>query len=228
MKLAKFKEFERRAYQSVYAEPAEGFHNKLIPELIIQYFPEFNLQPNSRVLDIGCGPGIFLQEAKKLGHDAVGVTLSRSDFRLCKQLGFEMYHASMTDLPIEDNSIDFIWCRHALEHSPYPLFTLYEFHRVLKPTGKAYIEVPAPDNERMFIHEFNPNHYSILGTRMWQGLFKKSSFIPFFLNISDTPLQWNSATESKVIIEKSFHFGMEKSTESYVEQVRREYELDML
>ena len=63
---------------------------------------------------------------------------------------------------------------------------------------------------------------------MWQGLFKKSSFIPFFLNISDTPLQWNSATESKVIIEKSFHFGMEKSTESYVEQVRREYELAML
>ena len=115
-----------------------------------------------------------------------------------------MIHASMTDLPIADASIDFIWCRHALEHSPYPLFTLFEFHRVLKPNGQVFIEVPAPGNERAYIHEFNPNHYSILGDRMWQGLFIKANFelVQDWIYDVDLPLA------HKIVNEKSFMFAL--------------------
>jgi 2-polyprenyl-3-methyl-5-hydroxy-6-metoxy-1,4-benzoquinol methylase len=79
------------------------FYDKNLINPYLKFY-DVAIQECKTVLDIGCGPGIFLQEAKKLGHDAVGITLSRSDFRLCKQLGFEMYHTSMTDLPIQDNS----------------------------------------------------------------------------------------------------------------------------
>jgi len=35
-----------------------------------------------------------------------------------------------------DESVDFIFLRHALEHSPYPIFSLMEYNRVLKQGGK--------------------------------------------------------------------------------------------
>jgi hypothetical protein len=38
----------------------------------------------------------------------------------------------------------------------------------------VYVEVPAPDCDRK--HEFNPNHYSILGAQMWGALFQKAGF----------------------------------------------------
>jgi predicted SAM-dependent methyltransferase len=50
----------------------------------------------------------------------------------------------MWDLPFEDNSIEEIYSSHALEHvaiSKVPE-TLREWFRVLKPGGKAIIQVP--------------------------------------------------------------------------------------
>ena len=177
MDYTKFQDFEQRALSTVYAEVAGGFHDDLIPELTKHFMPQLEVPLNSRILDIGCGPGVYIRAARDLGyHDVTGVTLSDKDLQACTSQGFRTVLASMTDLPLPDGSIDFIWCRHALEHSPYPLFTLFEFHRVLSPGSRAFIEVPAPDNERTYMHEFNPNHYSILGERMWQGLFAKAEF----------------------------------------------------
>jgi predicted SAM-dependent methyltransferase len=80
-----------------------------------------------------------------------------------------------------DESVDFIFCRHALEHSPYPIFTLMEYNRLLKEKGKIYIEVPAPNCERP--HEYNLNHYSILGERQLAALLQRTGFdTPIFNN----------------------------------------------
>jgi SAM-dependent methyltransferase len=67
-----------------------------------------------------------------------------------------------------------LFCRHSLEHSPFPYITLLEYNRVLRPNGYLYIEVPAPDGDRP--HEENRNHYSILGRSMWLSLLKRSGF----------------------------------------------------
>ena len=73
-----------------------------------------------------------------------------------------------------DESVDFIFLRHALEHSPYPIFSLMEYNRVLKQGGKLYIEVPAPDTQRK--HEWNLNHYSILGEQQLAALLDRTGF----------------------------------------------------
>jgi hypothetical protein len=49
-----------------------------------------------------------------------------------------------------------------------------EYNRVLKQGGKMYIEVPAPNCERQ--HEFNLNHYSILGEAQLLALFMRTGF----------------------------------------------------
>jgi len=207
MDYKKFKAFEKRALDTVYSEAVGGFHDDIIPDISQRFLSEFNLDPKCKILDIGCGPGVFIKSAAALGYNNVtGVTLSTEDVGACVSQGFDAIHASMTDLPLEDATVDFIWCRHALEHSPYPLFTLFEFHRVLRPGGQMYIEVPAPGNERVNMHEFNPNHYSILGDRMWQGLFQKSGFELFQNWVYDIDLQFNH----KNVNEKSLMFALRR------------------
>ena len=49
-----------------------------------------------------------------------------------------------------------------------------EYNRVLKQSGKIYIEVPAPDCERK--HEWNINHYSILGEQQLAALLERTGF----------------------------------------------------
>jgi SAM-dependent methyltransferase len=209
MDYEKFKAFEKRALDTVYSEAVGGFHDGIIPEISQRFVPEFNLDPKCKILDIGCGPGVFIKAAQALGyHNVTGVTLSTQDVDTCVLQGFDVIHASMTDLPLEDATVDFIWCRHALEHSPYPLFTLFEFYRVLRPGGQVFIEVPAPGNKRVHMHEFNPNHYSILGDRMWQGLFQKSGFELFQNWVYDIDLQFNHET----VNEKSLMFALRRRT----------------
>jgi ubiquinone/menaquinone biosynthesis C-methylase UbiE len=207
MNFKKFKQFEKQAFSTVYSELEGGFHDVLIPEIVERFLPEFNLGKSAQILDIGCGPGLFMQQAKKLGYDnCTGVTLSTEDVLVCREKGFNTVEANMTDLPMLDESVDFIWCRHALEHSPYPLFTLFEFYRVLKPNGQAFIEVPSPNNERIHVHEYNPNHYSILGEAMWQGLFDKAKFKTLNFWNYDATIPFTH----KTIIEKSYMFVVQK------------------
>jgi SAM-dependent methyltransferase len=207
MDYKKFQEYEQRALSTVYEEGRDSFHNDLIPVLATTYLAKLEIDKNACILDIGCGPGQFMQSAAALGYtNTLGVTLSPEDLQACQDQNFETLSTDMSDLPLEDASVDFIWCRHALEHSPYPLFTLFEFARVLKCNCKMYVEVPAPDNERVMLGEYNPNHYSVLGENMWTALFMKAGFEilsteGYSIDISQLGRVWK---------EKSYIFGVKK------------------
>lgn len=49
---------------------------------------------------------------------------------------------SATDLPIETDSIDLIVTQEVLEHVDDPFKAAREIHRVLKPGGKAFVQLP--------------------------------------------------------------------------------------
>jgi SAM-dependent methyltransferase len=50
--------------------------------------------------------------------------------------------ADICDLPFADNSFDWILCNHVLEHIPNDTKAMQELFRVLKPAGKALLQVP--------------------------------------------------------------------------------------
>ena len=45
-------------------------------------------------------------------------------------------------LPLEDNSVDFVISSHVIEHFPDPIKALREWYRVVKPGGYLYIIAP--------------------------------------------------------------------------------------
>lgn len=196
--LIKLKFYNEWLYTAhIYDEGDSQFHKELTTQVVNTYVDPLNLPKNAKILDLGCGPGYFLDEMKQRQYtDVVGVTLSPGDIKLCEDKGHTIKKYDLSFLPQKDGyydeSVDFLFVRHALEHSPYPIFSLMEYNRVLKQGSKVYIEVPAPNCDRK--HEFNLNHYSILGDQMLVALLQRTGFdinifnsLEFDLGIKDTP-----------------------------------------
>lgn len=179
--LLKLKFYNEWLYTAhIYDEGESGFHKDLTKQMVATYVDPLNLPKDARILDLGCGPGYFLDEMKAREYtNVVGVTLSPGDIKLCTEKGHTVKAYDLSFLPQTDGyyeeSVDFIFLRHALEHSPYPIFSLVEYNRVLSHKGKIYIEVPAPDCDRK--HEFNANHYSILGQSQLIALLQRTGFV---------------------------------------------------
>ena len=212
--LVKLKFYNEWLYTAhIYDEGESQFHQQLTNQVVETYIDPLNLAKDAAILDMGCGPGYFLDAMKDRGYTNVtGVTLSPGDIKTCEDKGHTIKKYDLTFLPQKDGyydeSVDFIFLRQALEHSPYPIFTLMEYNRVLKQGSKIYIEVPAPDCERK--HEFNPNHYSILGANQLAALLLRCGFdIDQFNNLefdlkSPDPEDPENADKIKTMKEKYF------------------------
>lgn len=207
MEHKKFEKYTAMALETVYSEQEDGnFHTNLIPEVVKHFFTPLNIPKHAYVLDIGCGQGTFLDIMLALDYpNSVGITYSKDDHEACEGKNLSVINCDMSDMLVPDDIVDFIWCRHALEHSPYPLFTLFEFNRVMRQGGKMYIEVPAPDCARR--HEDNPNHFSILGEVMWQSLFRKAGFE----TLSASHFDFELRHEENIIPERYLCFIVEKN-----------------
>ena len=160
--LIKLKFYNEWLYTAhIYAEGDSQMHKGLTEQVVKQYIDPLNLKKDSKILDLGCGPGYFLDEMKSRGYtDLTGVTLSPDDIKICEDKGHTIKKYDLSFIPQSegyyDESVDFIFLRHALEHSPYP------------------IEVPQPDCDRK--HEENLNHYSILGQNQLAALIVRTGF----------------------------------------------------
>ena len=178
--LVKLKLYNEWLYTAhIYDEGDSKMHEGLTAKVVEQYIDPLNLRKDAKILDLGSGPGYFLDEMKKRGYtDLTGVTLSPGDIKTCEEKGHTIKKYDLSFIPQKDGyydeSVDFIFLRHALEHSPYPIFSLMEYNRILKQNSKIYIEVPAPECDRK--HEFNLNHYSILGESQVLALLQRCGF----------------------------------------------------
>jgi 2-polyprenyl-3-methyl-5-hydroxy-6-metoxy-1,4-benzoquinol methylase len=92
------------------------------------------------LLDVGCGAGSFLVEAKQLGYDVVGQEISPIFVDYCRNiLGLKIYESEIEDLPFQKNTFDFITSFDVIEHHPDPRLLVSEMYRLLKPRGMAVI-----------------------------------------------------------------------------------------
>lgn len=166
-------QFLKKLGGDVYPEVPSDLHTAITRKVIDRLFEVCPQPEGARVLDIGCGQGVALEVFQAKGLRPVGITLGE-DAAVCRARGYEVFEMDQSFLEFGDAEFDLLWCRHALEHSIFPYFTLSEFFRVLKPGGVLYVEVPAPDTACN--HQNNPNHYSVLGRSMWFQLLHRSGF----------------------------------------------------
>lgn len=178
--LVKLKFFNEWLYTShLYDEGESELHKKITEEVVNNYVDPIKLKKDANILDIGCGYGYFLDYMKARGYkNLTGITLSETNAKLARDRGHNVKEYDPAFIPqadgFYDESVDFIFLRHTLHHSPYPVFNLVEYNRLLKQFGKIFIEVPAPDCDRK--HEFNNSIYSILGKTQLMALLTRTGF----------------------------------------------------
>ena len=159
----------------VYSEPDTNMHMMVMDHMIPKFVNAYNLDSSKKILDIGCGQGYGMLKFVELGcTDVSGLTLSANDAEAARARGFAVVEEDMSFQSVEDEDYDVLFARHSLEHSPYPLLTLLEFNRILKPGGIDYIEMPSPQCTRA-LEEYD-NHYAIMGAQQWRALMIRAGF----------------------------------------------------
>lgn len=192
--LVKLRFYYEHVLTQVYSEGNSPYHETITKDVVKRFVDPMKLPVESKIIDLGCGHGYFLDAMRERGFkNIIGITLSPDDIDLCKDKGHAVSARDMNFLDQVDESIDFLFCRQSLEHSPFPYLTLLEYNRVLKPGGRLYIEVPQPDAETL--EEDKPNHYSILGRTMWLSLLKRTGFDVDWYDY-EMPVQRNDASQS--------------------------------
>lgn len=112
-------------------KPFTTYPEKLIKFLVKKY----NLKKNSKILEMGCGRGEFLNEFTKLGMNGFGIDLSNFAKNYCENAEIKVLDISKEPIPYSDNSFDIVFSKSFIEHFYYPEEIFKEAYRILKPSG---------------------------------------------------------------------------------------------
>lgn len=119
---------------------SEGkYPNQLIDYLI----RTFKIKLGSKVLDVGCGSGDFLNAFVRAGLQGYGVDFSDAAISNCQDSVIRIVDLENERIPFEDNSFDLIFSKSVLEHFHNPEIPIKEMYRVLKPDGLIINLVPS-------------------------------------------------------------------------------------
>jgi len=108
-----------------------------------------------RLLDVGCGFGLFVSYAAERGWDAAGLEISSWAAEEGSRRNKVIIHrGELADAPFEPGSLDVIHFNHVIEHVLDPVTTMASARTLLRPGGLLVIEVPQelryPISDRVF------------------------------------------------------------------------------
>jgi SAM-dependent methyltransferase len=153
------------------------------------------LGPSSRVLDVGCGAGEFLNQLRaELGCKVFGLDLSEAALKFARDnFDIEAFHGSLADAPWQPGSFDFISAWWSLEHMPDPDTALTKIHELLAVGGHTLIAVPNSRSAvaRLFrsrwYHLDCPRHYHLWTPTSLRRLLEQKGLSHSVTNFDKSP-----------------------------------------
>lgn len=118
----------------VYNKKDKPFTN--YPSQMIKYLIEkYSIPEKSKILELGCGRGEFLNEFYKNKMLSYGIDISNYAEKKYPYLEISSVDMLKKSLPFPDNSFDVIYSKSFVEHFYYPEKIFEEAYRVLKKGG---------------------------------------------------------------------------------------------
>jgi ubiquinone/menaquinone biosynthesis C-methylase UbiE len=141
-------ELARRSSDYFMEDPREAqrLADKVEPMDWVNRYVARHLRPDSRVLDVGSGPGVLATEVARrcLGGQVVALDQSversrQAGMRLARYGGYALV-GDAAILPFEDGSFDLVYCRFLLEYLREPARAVREMVRVCRPGGRVILQ----------------------------------------------------------------------------------------
>lgn len=138
--------------------------------------------PSGKLLDVGCGSGVWLEWIRKLGWDVQGVDFDPEAVKAARLAGLNVKCGSVEDQNYPSGSFDAIILYHVIEHVPDPIATLRECARLLKSGGTLVIGTPngASLGHRFFKQDWRglepPRHLHIFSPQSLQRALNVAGF----------------------------------------------------
>ncbi len=143
------------------------------------YLPYF--EGFTRVLDIGCGHGEFLQLLEEDGHEAVGIDIDPAMVATCRQLGLTAYEGDAGAwLAGQTAQFDAIFSSNVIEHLDAQQVQTWirQAYGALRPGGMLLIGTPNPESLIVQFHEFwrDPTHVRLYSRQLIEFFFADAGF----------------------------------------------------
>lgn len=143
-----------------------------------------------RILDIGCGSGVFVEYLKNFNSNIFGIDISPQILALLRQRnkGIQVAAADAARLPLKDNSFDLISLIDVLEHMDDDRKLISDIGRLLKPCGILLLSVPAynalyGNHDRLYGHKRRYRRRQLANTLRDEGfeIIRATYFQPAFV-----------------------------------------------
>jgi SAM-dependent methyltransferase len=124
-------------------------------ERLIAAFTELSGLPRgARVVDLGCGSGVFTELLRQAGYQSVGIDISPKLVALGRRKypGLELIEGDAENLPFENASLDGVLLSGLVHHFPDPRRLASEVKRVLKNGGRFVAFDPNRMNPFMWLY----------------------------------------------------------------------------
>jgi SAM-dependent methyltransferase len=160
-----------------------------VPDITRKRYRELlsTLEPyrkNNRMLDVGCGEGFFLSEAKSVGWEVHGTEFSEIYLPICRAKGIEMRTGRLDASNYPNGSFDVIAWIEVIEHIDHPQQELEKMFQLLRPGGVVYVTTPNFNSVSRRVLRGNwtvidyPGHLVYYTPDTLRRLFKRNGFEP--------------------------------------------------
>lgn len=175
---------------------------------VFRHFAALEMIKSGRLIDLGCGDGLFLEMARRNGLEVMGLDISDEAVNKCRAKGIEARQSDLESeiLPFADNEFDYCTILDNLEHLFNPDKLLKEASRVAK---RVIISVPnfnsLPARLQMLLGTVPENNRPNKGHVYWFNYYILNKMIEDNgLNI--TEFNYNTVWEKRFVIGRIMKF----------------------
>ncbi|MCX7696560.1 MAG: class I SAM-dependent methyltransferase [Bacteroidales bacterium] len=136
----------------------------------------------NRILDVGCGNGIFLLVAKNLGWETYGIELSKVAVDITRSKGITVFEGTLNDHLSFLPQMDIIVSIETIEHTSFPATEIADMYKILRKGGALIITTPNFNSiTRRILQNKHPDilfpeHLSYFTPNTLKKLLKANSF----------------------------------------------------
>ncbi|MBM3255606.1 MAG: methyltransferase domain-containing protein [Candidatus Omnitrophica bacterium] len=134
----------KASYEDYLASPSLATYSKKLRDLQteqIKILSSLN-KISDNFIEIGCGDGSFLEQARRSFKNTVGIEPSKSYWKICKTKGLNVINKPLTRELTFDYKFDSFCSRQVFEHLINPLEGLSIIHDLINAGATGLIEVP--------------------------------------------------------------------------------------